>query len=111
MIGGNIEGVIQIRTTQKNEIGESIKIWHDTQTIPGWLDLMGGDARYNTYNAKIEESSHLFICDYVQLDPTINSENARMIIENEIYDVKLIDDPMKLHQQLEIYLSYTGGRA
>lgn len=110
MIGGNINGTIQVRTTHINEIGESIKIWHDRQTIHGWLDMMGGDARYNTYNAKIEESTHVFISDYVQLEPSITNENARMIVDNEAYDIKFIDDPMRLHQHLEIFLSYTGGK-
>ncbi len=111
MIGGNTTGTIQIRTTTKNDIGESIKTWNDTQTITGWLDFMSGDARYNTYNAKIQESTHLFICDYLDLDARIKSENSRMIVNGSVYDITYIDNPMGLNQHLEIFLTYTGGAA
>ena len=43
-------------------------------------------------------------------DASIKAENSRLIDEDGlIYDVLLIDDPMKFHKQLEIYLKYTGG--
>ena len=32
-----------------------------------------------------------------------------MVIGGKVYEVMLIDDPMELHEQLEIYLKYTGG--
>ena len=40
----------------------------------------------------------------------IKAENSRIVDEEgKVYDIKLIDDPMGMHEQLEIYLSYTGG--
>jgi len=45
-----------------------------------------------------------------QLDSAVKAENSRMIVNGGVYDVKLIDDPMGLHKQLEIYLKYTGGQ-
>ena len=37
--------------------------------------------------------------------------NSRVVDEDGlIYDVMLIDDPMKMHKQLEIYLKYAGGQ-
>lgn len=111
-IGGNITAVIQTATTTKNAIGEQVKSWTDKQTLKGWLDLSGGDSKYTTYNAKIQESTHVFIADYVPLAAGIQAENSRMTINGKIYDVLLIDNPMEMGSgsQLEIYLKYTGGQ-
>ena len=110
MIGGNIQGLIQVSTTEKNEIGEAVKSWADVQTITGWLDLSSGDSKYTVYSTKVQESTHVFVADYVQLDNRITAENSRMVIGGKRYDVMLIDDPMEMHKQLEIYLKYTGGQ-
>lgn len=111
-IGGNITAVIQTATTTKNAIGEQVKSWANAQTLKGWLDLSGGDSKYTTYNAKIQESTHVFIADYVPLAAGIQAENSRMTINGKIYDVLLIDNPMEMGSgsQLEIYLKYTGGQ-
>lgn len=110
VINGNIEAMIQIRTTTKNEIGEAVENWSDVQMVVGWLDSQGGQANYLTYNTKLEESSHVFVSDFYELDSRIKAENSRMIINNSVYDIKYIDDPMGLHKQLEIFLDYTGGQ-
>lgn len=110
MIGGNQTVQLQVMAVTKNDIGDGIKNWKTVQSIKGWLDLSSGDSSYTTYNAKIQESTHVFVSDYVRLDAHIRAENSRLIDEDgQIYDVKLIDDPMRLHKQLEIYLKYTGG--
>ena len=111
-IGGNITAAIQVKTITKNEIGEHIESWADVQSIKGWLDLQGGDSKYSTYNAKIQESTHIFIADYVPLDSRITAENSRMVIKGKRYDIMLIDNPMELENgsQLEIYLKFTGGQ-
>ena len=110
MIGGNTEALIQVRTTTTNSIGEQVPAWTDVQSVKGWLDYQSGDSKYNVYSAKIQESTHLFLCDYVPLDASISAENSRLIVNGERYDVLLIDDPMGLHKQLEIYLKFTGGQ-
>lgn len=111
-IGGNITAVIQTATTTKNAIGEQVKSWADAQTLKGWLDLQTGDSRYTTYNAKIQESTHVFIADYVPLADGIQAENSRMTINGKVYDILQIDNPMEMGSgsQLEIYLKYTGGQ-
>lgn len=111
-IGGNITAVIQTATTTKNAIGEQVKSWANAQTLKGWLDLSSGDSKYTTYNAKMQESTHVFIADYVPLAAGIQAENSRMTINGKIYDVLLIDNPMEMcsGSQLEIYLKYTGGQ-
>ena len=111
-IGGNTKAVIQVSTVEKNEYGIQQKTWQDVQTLRGWFDLLGGDSRYRVYNAKIEESSHVFLCDYTILNPKVWTENSRMVIDGEAYDITLIDNPMRLKEgsQWEIFLRYTGGQ-
>ena len=114
-IGGNLMATIQVNTgTTKNEIGELVKTWTDVQTIKGWLDLQSGDSKHTTFHTKIQESTHIFISDYVELDKRIKSENSRLLLGSGetalVYDILLIDDPMEMHQQLEFYLKFTGGQ-
>lgn len=109
-IGGNLKAVIQTSTTTKNAIGETVQSWKDVQTIRGWLDLLSGDSGYNSYSAKLQESTHIFIADFVPLAKSIQAENSRMTINSKNYDIMLIDNPMELNEQLEIYLKYTGGQ-
>lgn len=115
MIGGNLTATIQVKETgKKNSIGERVNQWVDVTSIKGFLDFSTGDTLNNTYNAKIQESTHIFICDYQSLTldekTDVTPENARLIIEGRIYDIKIIDDPMNLHQHLEIYLKFVGGQ-
>ena len=111
-IGGNIKATIQVNTTTKNAIGEAVKGWQDVQTLTGWLDLAAGKSGYSSFHAKIQESTHIFIGDYVPLDSRITTENSRMIVKGKAYDIMLLDNPMELEEgsQWEIYLKYTGGR-
>ncbi len=140
MIGGNIVATIQLNKTDgKNAIGEGIVNWLNVAQINGWLDFISGEAKYNTFNAKIEESSHVFICDYTKdleklyylLDGSgdyifdvnnctirtatgdevadkVTSENSRMIIKEQVYDIVYIDNPMELNQHFEFYLKLVG---
>lgn len=110
MIGGNAQARIQTRIVTQNTGGDHIEDWQTLQTITGWLDLQSGDSRYMVYDAKIQESTHIFLADYVPLDSRIKAENSRMMIDGKRYDIMLIDDPMGMHRQLEIYLKYTGGQ-
>lgn len=111
-IGGNIKAIIQTRSITKNEIGEHVNTWTDKQTLKGWLDLQAGDSKYSNFNAKIQESTHIFIADYVPLADGIQAENSRMTINGKRYDILLIDNPMDMGSgsQWEFYLKYTGGQ-
>lgn len=111
-IGGNLKATIQICTTTINDIGEHVQTWADVQTIKGWLDLSSGEARFTTYHAKIQESTHVFIADYVPLDSRITAETSQMVINGKRFDILLIDNPMELGtgSQLEFYLKFTGGQ-
>lgn len=108
-IGGNIVGQLQTKTTTKNAIGESISTWETRHNLTGFLDYSSGDSKYQVFSAKVQESTHVFVCDYVFLDNDIRAENSRLTVNGKVYDVLLIDNPMELNYQLEIYLKFTGG--
>lgn len=109
-IGGNITGTLQTASFTKNAIGEQAQTWADAGTLIGYLDLMTGSTGYTAYNAKIQESTHVFLCDYEELPQGVNAETARMVIAGKVYDVTYIDNPMELGEHLEIFLKYTGGQ-
>lgn len=106
-IGGNITATFQVKSTQKNLIGEREKTWVNACQLTGWLDLQSGDST-TTFNAKIQESTHIFMCDYTDLNG-ITADNSRVVIGGDTYEIKLIDNPMELNEHLEIYLKYIGG--
>lgn len=108
MIDGNTTMELQACDGAKNPIGEYVTKWTTNVTLKGWLDYLTGEAK-STYSAKMQESTHVFICDYMELTG-ITPENSRAIINGETYDVILIDDPMGLHQHYEILLRYLGGQ-
>ena len=106
MIGGNTDLVLKTKSAGENSIGEKESSWLDYKTIHGFLDYMSGEAGRTNYNSKIEESSHVFVCDYVDIDKT--EAELRAFHNNKEFDVTLIDDPMGLHKHLEIFLKYIG---
>lgn len=111
MIGGNIKAVLQTKTIEKTDIGEAVSHWSDSVSLLGWLDLSNGDSKHTAFYAKIQESTHIFICDYKDLSPYgITAENCRMLINGLVYEILLIDNPMELNRQLEIYLKFVGGQ-
>ena len=108
MIRGNARAEIQQKRIVRNGIGEMVEEWVAVRILTGYLDLSAGESRYETYNAKIQESDHIFISSYVPLGPDIRPETARMAIEGAMYDITLIDNPMGLNRQLEFYLKKVG---
>lgn len=108
-IGGNIAAVIQTRKAVKNAIGEAEKQWSDAFRHVGWLGLQSGDSKYSNFNAKLEESTHVFLCDYHSGIYALAAQDTRMIIKGFAYDVLLIDNPDEMDEQLEIYLRRVGA--
>ena len=109
-IGGNITGSIQTKSTAKNAIGEAVKAWETAvEAVKGWLGLQSGGSNYTNFNAKIEESTHVFLCDYNPDIYTLADRDTRMIIKGVVYDVLLIDNPDEMDEQLEIYLKKVGA--
>ena len=109
-IGGNITGIIQTKTSEgKNEIGEAVLDWVDKVQTIGWLGLQSGDSQRGNYNAKVEESTHCFLCDYNAEIDALAEQDTRMIIKGIMYDVTYIDNPDELNEQLEISLKKVGA--
>ena len=108
-IGGNTIAKIQTCTTPKNAIGEAVKTWDDVFSQDGWLGMQSGDSKYTTFNAKLEESTHVFTCDYHAGIYALADQDVRAVIKGFIYDVLLIDNPDEMNEQLEIYLRKVGA--
>lgn len=111
MIGGNTELDIKMIDRDKytfDKNGKKIFESKNVKTLVGWLDLVSGDSRYD-YKAKIEDSTHIFICDYTELE-NIDVEEARAVINKKEFDIKYIDNPMGMNEHLEIYLKLVGGQ-
>lgn len=109
-IGGNITGTIQAKTADGyNSIGEAISVWADAYTHIGWLGMQSGGAVRNNYMTKLEETTHVFLCDYHEGIYSLANQDTRMILKGVVYDVLLIDNPDELNEQLEIYLKRVGA--
>lgn len=116
-IGGNIQALLQCKKEDtKNSIGERVVTWENGITITGWLDLSTGDSKHTTFSAKVQESTHIFLCDFIDLQISgeqgvvdLSSDNVRMIVDGNVYEILLIDNPMGMNNHLEFYLRFIGG--
>ena len=112
MIDGNTELTIKIHDKEGedifDELGGRMNNYINIASLFGWIDLLAGDSKYDN-KAKIEDSTHIFICDYIDIED-IDIEDAKAVIKGKEYDIKYIDDPMGLHEHLEIYLKKVGGQ-
>ena len=107
MIGGNLTAVLQTKTSSKNAFGEKVETWNDVQLLKGFLDFTGGDGSYKSnFKGSVEETTHIFICDYDEITSKAKPTQSRLVVNGSAYDVLMIDDPMNLHQHLEIMLKY-----
>lgn len=109
-VKGNTLCVIQKKTSSHNNIGEAVNTWTDFVSVQGVLGLQSGDSKYTNYNAKIEESTHVFVCDYNQTVYSLTDQDVRCTIKGKMYDILLIDNPDELDEHLEIYLRFMGGQ-
>ena len=106
MIGGNVKAKLQTKTTVKNDIGENIATWIDYKTLTGFIDFMNDTGGRTNFNSKIIESTHVFVCDFADIDKKENE--LKFICNNKEYDITFIDNPMELNRHLEIFLKYVG---
>lgn len=110
-VKGNTPFVIQKQGEfAVNAIGEKEQTWVDTVTFFGVLGLQTGDSKYTNYNAKIQESSHVLVCDFEPDIYALADINTRLICKGRTYDVLYIDNPDELDEHLEIYLRLVGGQ-
>lgn len=107
MIGGNITAVLQTKTSSKNSFGEKVETWNNVQLLKGFIDFTGGDGSYKSnFKGAVEETTHIFICDYDKVASEATPTQSRLIISGKVYDVLMIDNPMNLNKHLEIMLKY-----
>lgn len=109
-IKGNIKAVIQQKSSFTNEIGESESRWHGFAEPYGFLSMQSADSKYNNFNAKIEESTHVFLTEYDESIYALRYKDLRLICKGVFYDVLFVDNPDERDEQLEIYLRYVGGQ-
>lgn len=109
MIGGN--KIIKLY----KKIGETVNCIGEPETkkelvtsFKGFLDYMSGEVGSANFKAPINESTHIFISDFVEIEE--DAEKLTAEIDNKSYEVKYIDNPMELNEQLEIYLKLLGGQ-
>lgn len=113
-IGGNITATVQKKSSQKNRIGEGVPAYNTVGTVLGWLDYVSGDNAISQYRGKMQDTTHIFLCDHdkwtqaVQ-DAGVTGENSRLLINGNPYNVLYIDNPMELNEHMELYLQYVGG--
>lgn len=105
-IGGNTDLTLKLKKQVKNEIGEEVTTWIDYKTIHGFMDFMSESTGRSSFNSKIVESTHVFICDYVDIDKSVTEIMAYH--NNKEYEINYIDNPMGLNYHLEIFLKYIG---
>ncbi len=108
MVGGNTKAqLIKLGEAIRNDCGERIPSREPVCELTGWMDLMSGTSNYSN-NAKLQESSHIFLTDYAPALVQDRGANMRLEVGGCDYDVLLIDDPIGMHEHMEIYLKYIG---
>lgn len=107
-IGGNtfLRPLVKNGVTS-NEIGQNEVNWKPLKKIVGWLDLQNGSSSLS-YQAKIQDATHVFMCDYREDVAKLKAEECRVRIDGDDYEILWIDDPMNLHKHLEIFLKSVG---
>lgn len=93
--------VFQKVVTSKNSIGEMERSFATVATRKGFLDLSSGSSSYTSYSAKTEESTHVFICDWFDID---RNSVTRLLIGERVFDVLYLDEPMGKGYHFEVYL-------
>lgn len=114
-IGGNTAAVIQIGIFEKNDYGNDVVRWVEVfkEPVYGFLDMVNEGTNSRRLMHRVEDADFIFLCDYfapIADGVRLTAENSRILIDGEVYEVKLYDDPMRLHEHMEIYLKYLGGQ-
>lgn len=106
-IGGNVTCTLKIKSSNTfNTIGEKVSEWSVYKQITGFLDFSGEETNHVEFKTKMNESTHVFICDYVEIEKTV--KELKFLVDNEEYEILYIDNPMGLNEHLEFYLKYIG---
>lgn len=112
-VGGNTRGTLRRIKFKTNNLGINEADETDTGNsicdLNGHLDLLTGGAKLTASTKILEESTHVFVCEYIDLvgkyDLDIHSYEGLVLSVNGInHKVTYIDDPMWLHAHLEVFL-------
>jgi len=106
-IGGNITCKLMTRVTERTSIGTTNSSLVDHMELLGFLDLRGETTSRTDFSAKMFDGTHIFLCDYVDIEKSIR-DVVFVDHKGREYDVMAIDNPMELDYHLEIYLRRVG---
>lgn len=108
-IGGSATAeVVRFRKSKSAQGIPLAKGDEPVMSVRGWLDLQGGGASHQSYEAKLQETTHVFLSDYDAAFANLSTANLFLLIGGRRYEVLLIDDPMGMHAHLETYLKHVG---
>jgi len=102
-IGGNVTCQLMKNVSVANAIGEQVRILEPFMNLRGYLDLRGETTDRERFKGKLEQTTNVFVMDFVEIDVDIRSVTF-VDHKGRKYDVLLIDNPMELNRQIEIYL-------
>lgn len=109
-IGGGSRAQFVRSSRSKNARGVSVESGAEpvAESI-GWLDYQSGQASHQEGGAKLEETTHVFLCDYSDDIASLDEEGLSLLCGGRRYEVLLIDDPMGMHDHIEVMLKYLGA--
>lgn len=109
MIGGNAKAVVLRATKAKDASGLAVTGGAERlMELSGWLDYQSGQPSRQAYQAKVQDATHLWICDYREDFASMPVGGLSLSIGGLSYEVLLIDDPMGMHEHLETHLRRVG---
>lgn len=96
---------VQIRTNEPDGIGGFENVWNDISSMSGYLDFSAGTDQNVVQNADTEGSTHILI---VPRMAGVNLSNKMRLvgIDERIYYILYVDNPMGMNHHLEVYLRY-----
>lgn len=108
-VGGNVTASVMRTKKGKNAKGSAVpSAPEEIMKIDGWLDYQAGQPSHLAYQAKLQDTTHLWICDFDVGFADLKVQGLSLVVAGEPYEVLLIDDPMGIHDHLEAYLRYVG---
>ena len=108
-IGGNV--MARVARSVKGKNAQGIPVEESTTAIMkivGWLDYQDGKAAHQAYEAKLQDTTHVFLSDYDPDFAKLSTSNLFLLAGGRRYEVLLIDDPMGMHEHLETFLKHVG---
>lgn len=109
MVGGNVTAeVIRIQKTKNAKGVFASGEPEHLMDVRGWLDYQAGQSSHLAYQAKVEDTTHVFISDHDVEYAALSVAGLFLQMDGRRYEVLLIDDPMGLHEHIETYLRYVG---